>query len=396
MPPASTKDFSLIDPPEYGTLLSWWDSWPQARPELLDFWARGNFARRVLSRGTRKQAACLVRVRYIDELDAALKRLALLGIEVDFAWTGSVTAPGLVLAPQHVDYEDSGGWGYITAAGDEMADDRGNLDWCPALGVASLLPDTVTDWLAEEAAEFLSSGKLLVCPVDNIGLLTVPSQESEMNFGTVANSMSLLNTASLAKVIFELELPMLEGISVRDTYRFCQDHRDSLTRFQTALGKLLDEDAEMDDTRLSKVVAEIRDSVAELRLSHGSLSLRKQLTALGASISAFGITVGVQLGLAPAAATVGSVAAAIGIMGLWHRNIEAEAGLRAKPYYALWKLEGHGTTKPGWRSRPWSTKLDRIAATTPPLSENQPPPYHWLTEPTAGWDIPTGFMPQDM
>ena len=57
----------------------------------------------------------MVRAEYLDEVEAALKRLALLDLEIDFVWHGEVSGPQLVIVPQDVDYEGTGGWGYPLA-----------------------------------------------------------------------------------------------------------------------------------------------------------------------------------------------------------------------------------------------------------------------------------------
>lgn len=394
--PSPNKEKSVpVTPPNYETLSGWWDTWSQGRPELLDFWARGNFTRRLLDRKANRRAGCIVRVQYIDEMDLALRRLALLGIEVDFAWAGPVSPPELVMAPQHIAYEDAGGWGYSTCSGDEIDDGSGKWEWCPTFGFASLLPDTVTDWMATDAADFFKAGQMMVYPMENIGLRETPAQESDEHLGALGNSISISRTASLAKVLFELDLPVLEGMPLRDTYAFCEDNGDSLARLRVALAKLVGEGSStIDDEKLGTVVAEIRDAVAEFRLSDSSLSARKTLTALGASISTFGITVGLQLGLAAGTAAIGSVAAAMATLALWHRNIEAEGGLKTKPYYAIWKLQGNDRRKAQWRARtgPWSV-IDKMKSlhATPPVERL--PPYHWLTKPTPGWLMPTAFVP---
>lgn len=395
MPPPNKERLVPITPPHYETLANWWNTWPQGRPELLDFWARGNFTRRLLDRKVNWRSGCVVRVQYLDEMELALKRLVLLGIEVDFAWAGTISPPELVMAPQHIGYEDSGGWGYSTASGDEIDDGCGKWEWCPTIGYATLLPDTVTDWMATEAVEFFKSGQMMVCPMENIGLRENPTQESDDHFGSLGNCISISRTASLAKVLFELDLPVLEGLSLRDTYAFSEDNGDSLARLRNAITKLVGESASViDDDKLSIIVSEIQDSVAELRLSDRSLSARKTLTALGASISTFGITVGVQLGLAAGTAAVGSVAAAMATIALWHRNIEAEAGRKTNPYYAIWKLQCGDHKKPQWRARtgPWSI-INHVKTVnlSPPVEQLLP--YHWLTPPTPGWLMPTAFVP---
>lgn len=237
------KASSPMSPPDYSALLGWWDGWPEARPELLDFWARGNFTQRLLSRRERQRPACIVRAHYLDELEAALKRLALLDLDIDFAWSGVTSEPGLVMVPQDVSYEEAGGWGYMACAGDKFSENRSGKEWCPSLGYASLLPDTVTDWLAVQAKPFLESGRVMVCPIDNMGLNRTPGHLSEEHLQRIANSSSVVRSVAAIEAIFEFELPRLEGMTIQDTYRFCEDHKDSLVLFQVALAKLLSQTA---------------------------------------------------------------------------------------------------------------------------------------------------------
>jgi hypothetical protein len=64
-------------PPNYSDLVEWWERWPQARSEILDFWARGGYVGRLLSRREQKDYSITVAVKYIDEIEHALKRLIL-------------------------------------------------------------------------------------------------------------------------------------------------------------------------------------------------------------------------------------------------------------------------------------------------------------------------------
>jgi len=114
-----THALESITEPRYQTLTSWWDAWPEARPAHLDFWARGNYTRRLLYRARAARSSLLVRVAFLDELESAVKRLALLDNEVDFVWCGRTSGEQLVILPQDVDYEDSGGWGYAACSGGE-------------------------------------------------------------------------------------------------------------------------------------------------------------------------------------------------------------------------------------------------------------------------------------
>lgn len=375
-----------IVPPDYSTLLHWWDAWPEARPELLDFWARGNYTRRLLSRSKTNRSGCIVRVEYVDEMEAALKRLALLDIDIDFAWCGQTTQPQLVLVPQDMEYEDSGGWGYMACAGSLFSERRGGKRWCPSFGWASLLPDTVTDWLAEQARPYIQSGKIIVSPVSHIGLRRIPGDVPEEQLQKMSNSASIVREHAKIEALFDLELPYIEGMSLQDIHKFCEDHRDSLILFQNALAKLLQRSiGETPDTLSQELVSQIREGVAELRLSDRTIAARKGLTALSASIATFLVTVGITLGVGPGAAAVGSASIAWKIMDSWAKILETQGSMRKNPFYVIWTLQKGKGPKNKWHKLPFSEEFPLPSSQKPKVI----PPFHWLTPPTAGWLVPS-------
>jgi hypothetical protein len=378
----------FIPPPTYSMLVDWWDAWPEAKPAHLDFWARGNFIRRLLSRRGSQRAACIVRVEYLDEIEAALKRLALLDLEVDFAWHGGVSQPQLVIVPQDVDYEDTGGWGYIACAGDEIADRRGGKEWCPSLGWASLLPDTVVDWLATEAKEFIRSGNIIVAPIKHIGLGKQPGGESEEQLQRMSDNMSLMGERARIRALFNIELPFLDGMSIRDIKKFCDDYKDSLVLFQSALHKLIKQSPEhSEDTLAKELVAQIQQGVAELRLSDRTASARKTLANLGVALSTVLLTIGLKLGVSPGAVAIGVTGAAISTIAQYSQILESRGQMRKNPFYAIWALQKGKGPKNRFSQR------TTFGVSFPPelLKRKDIPPYHWLSPPTPGWDIPTAF-----
>jgi hypothetical protein len=377
-----------VTPPSYSTLLEWWNEWPEARPAHLDFWARGNFARRLLSRKHSQRSACIVRAEYLDEIDAALKRLALLDLEVDFVWNGEVSGPQLVIVPQDVDYEDTGGWGYSACAGSEIADRRGGKEWCPSMGWASLLPDSITDWLATEAMEFVRSGNLVVAPVDHVGLRKQPGGETEEQLQKISNSVSLMGERAGIKALFELELPFVDGMTIRDIKKFCDDYKDSLVLFQNALRDIIrSAPCQSEDKLVKELVQQARQGVAELRLSDRTVSARRVLAAVGASIGAVLVTVGLKLSASPGAAVVGSAGAAIATIGQYSQILEARGQMRKNPYYAIWALQRGKGPKNEFRHR----SSFGASATGKTAKASGVPPYHWLSPPTPGWGVPTAF-----
>jgi hypothetical protein len=296
-------------------------------------------------------------------MEAALKRLALLDIDIDFAWCGQTTQPQLVMVPQDVEYEDSGGWGYLAAAGSRFSECRGGKEWCPSIGRASLLPDTVTDWLVEEARPYLQSGKIIVSPVSHIGLRRIPGDVSEEQLQKMSNSASMVGERAKIKALFDLELPYIEGMSVQDIHRFCEDHRDPLILFQSALAKLLQRSiGETPDALSQELVSQIREGVAELRLSDRTIAARKGLTALGASIATFLVTVGIELGVGPGAAAVGSASIAWKIMDSWAKILETQGTMRKNPFYVIWTLQKSKGPKNKWHKLPFSREFPLLSS----------------------------------
>ena len=107
----------VIVPPNYSTLLHWWDAWPEARPELLDFWARGNYTRRLLSRSKTNRSGCIVRVEYVDEMEAALKKACFVRHWYWFClvWSDHTIATNIG-SPRYGIWRQWG-WGYMACAG---------------------------------------------------------------------------------------------------------------------------------------------------------------------------------------------------------------------------------------------------------------------------------------
>lgn len=379
-----------ILPPDYETLLSWWRAWPEARPELVDFWARGNFTRRFLSRRQQEKPTWVVKVEYIDDIEASLRQLALLGVNVDFIWTGEMSPPGMVITPQSIDYEDSGGWGYLAAAGDEIEDRRGDLEWCPSMGWASLFPTTVTDWMAEKGVEFIRDGSIFVAPSELVGMGKSPIAQPDEKYLEIGNSPAVIRDVALIKALAELELPRLDGLPIADVKKFLQDEQDSFVLFQSSLRKLLqDTDADSSESIKMELIQAIREGVAEVCLSDRTLKARKSLTVLGAAITTFCVTVGLNAGLSPGVAAIASGSGAMATLALWHQLLDAEGKLRQHPFYIAWALQG-GKSK---RMKKHPEKL-KLQGQITGKKQADIPPYHWLAPPTPGWGIPTAFVPR--
>jgi len=258
------------------------------------------------------------------------------------------------------------------------------------MGWASLLPDSVTDWLADKARPYVETGRIMVCPAAHIGLTPYPGGVGEENLQRMSNAASILRERAKLQTLFRLELPYLEGMSVADVYKFSEDHADSLLLLRSALSKLLTSsiDPGSSEALCSELVRAIDQGTAELRLSERSLRARRTLSALGAGIATFFVTLGIKLGVPPGNAAIGCTAAAIASINLFAQTLEAEGAMRKNPFWAIWSLQRGKRRRDSFRSQ-----TTYMAASAKRLRKKDIPPYHWLAPPTPGWAVPTAFVP---
>ena len=329
-----------------------------------------------------------MRVKYLDEIETVIKRMALLDIDIDFAWDGELSDPNLIFVPQDIDYEDSGGWGYTTCSGDSLTNAKSSKEWCPALGWGSFLPDTVTDWLYNEVNGFLKEGKIMIAPSKHIGLSKIPGEESENKLQRISNGISVMHTKAEIQALFSLELPYIDKMPIKDVYNFYSDNKDSLILFNSAIKKLLSNSTIDSKEELTfDLINEIKEKVAELRLSDKTLNLRKTLTAIGAAISTFLITFGFKIGLDPSATAIGGAGTAVATLSQISQMFESVGRIRKNPFYAIWKLQKGKCNKNIFRKPIWESPKFLV-------NKKNIPPYHWLTPPTGGWLIPTMRIPK--
>jgi hypothetical protein len=179
-------------------------------------------------------------------------------------------------------------------------------------------------------------------------------------------------------------------MSVADVYKFSEDHADSLLLFRSALSKLLTSsiDPGCSEALCSELVRAIDQGTAELRLSERSLRARRTLSALGACIATFFVTLGIKLGVPAGSAAIGCTAAAIASINLFAQTLEAEGAMRKNPFWAVWSLQRGKRRRDSFRSQ-----TTYMAASANRLRKKDIPPYHWLAPPMPGWAVPTAFVP---
>ncbi|MCX7009098.1 MAG: hypothetical protein NTY53_17930, partial [Kiritimatiellaeota bacterium] len=106
-----------VEEPSYSVVLEWMKG-TKGRRVSFDFWARGNYMRRLLRNRAKNVVPVLVRIEDPREMTWAYKRLALLDIPVEFVYAGKCTkAKVLHLCPSDITFDS--GWGYISALGSQ-------------------------------------------------------------------------------------------------------------------------------------------------------------------------------------------------------------------------------------------------------------------------------------
>jgi hypothetical protein len=171
-----------------------------------------------------------------------------------------MSPPVMNIAPLDIDYEGPGGWGYSVAAADEISDGRTSRKWAPALGWAQLVPESVTDLLAEQCPGLISSGKLFLAPAELIGLSKNMERGPSRRYENFASTATAFNIEQNLRIVEQLELPYLDGINVRDMVRFSEDYHLELTRFRELIKDLV-----VDQKDLSRCVREVNDAVREIQ-----------------------------------------------------------------------------------------------------------------------------------
>lgn len=363
--------------PNYSTLMKWWRIWPEARPELLDFWARGGYVQRNIWRQKNPKASLTIGVRYIDEIEFAIRRLALLGIEMDFLWIGDVSPPSLIIAPQDADYDGVGGWGYTTCAGSRFGDHRGEAEWVPAMAWAHRMPDNLTDWIFEQASDFFSTGQAFVAPAESVGLSKNIGDGVSRLYESFSNTTTVFDVKTKGQIITEIDIPKIDGLSIGDLHKFCEDYKPELDSFRTAIKELID----ANDGDVTTCVKKINDAVKQMESSNSHASMRKMIIASGGALAAF------NLGLASgvAAKAVGAGFVAHGALQWWCEKTIARREARAKPFWPIWKMK-KGKQRSQFREPQLSAGLGSLTMSPSPAGLS-----HWLAPPQAGWSIPSAI-----
>jgi hypothetical protein len=369
-----------VEEPSYEACLGWMKELADERAITLDFWSRGNFVRRMLCHRNAGVEPLLVPASSPDQMRWAFRRLALLGVPVEFVYTGPMSEPRWVKHWHPLDIPIDSGWGYIVFAGTVVKSPSDRL-WWPVLGFASLMPPSIPSWLAEEVPNSFLAGRVLVAPAELIGISPRGPMPEIDALAEVVRGVPTSQSADAATAILDLELPWIDGMSPGDFETLLADHEDELAEFHAAFRSLMaGNDGSLSSVRDAQ--ERFRSAVTELHQSRRLAQFRAVVAKCKGSLASFPIAMGVL-------AAAGSVyaqdpfagAAVIGAAGkalreLWTQaRTEAQAATRS-PLRLLFSL---GVEKARFQSRRQSVRFSPV----PLLQPTELTPCHWLCPPSG-------------
>ncbi|MEK6408904.1 MAG: hypothetical protein AABN34_18430 [Acidobacteriota bacterium] len=376
--------FQEVSQPSYEGVIDWMRSCAGGRNIAFDFWARGNYTRRLIYQRNQGVEPLLVRVSYLDEIRWAYRRLALLGLPVEFIYCGSVTKAGKVLHLSSIaeDMVWDSGWGYIATMWEKQG------IWAMLIGHARLMPETLLDWLVEETSEDFANGKVFVAPAELIGIHPQEVPEGFNKLAGLTRGVPMISNYEIAKAAMELDIPFLDKMSSLAFGKFLSDYEGELVHFQRAFKNLITARAKSED-KLKDCLDELKHEIAELTKAAKHQGIRNSVAKLGGILTTFTISYTVAVNTQPSSISrliggAGIAAATKALLDLYTQSTEREKNLVDNPYFILWKL---GVSRPSEvKTR---SKVDIVKA--PKLSPEQfdlRSAHHWLCPPTNG----VGFL----
>jgi len=371
-------------------LVAWWRDWHKpeggAESELLDFWGRGGFSSVAAAVRMKPHAAIAVDATSVGQIRNWARVLCPLFDTVIVKWKGEL-GTGLVLVPQHEDYEGAGGHGYAVTA-----DHTSNNEYAVSMSWANPIPREVTSFLAGEALALFSAGRLLVLPAPLVGCsqsavgwtdnllvegLLGGVVDVARNTGTDANPSQRVLDLSRVK------LPFIDNISMNDLATVLDDADRWTGPLRNQVMKVL-ASGDLNHERWASIAGleqEIQGACRELTEGLAAVVSGRDWRV-----------VHVDASIAAGSRGPAHVPARESITGLLQSV--ASGNRELAPWIPYWRLQDRG----GFLN--WTCPLDNQS--TPPdrgtmaqmaaMGVQKPAELHsWLYPGTPGWFFPTGF-----
>lgn len=387
---------------QFVSLLSWWKEWqgeagsPRPYSELFDFWGRGGFSRVAAAIRARPHAAIAVDALTIEDIRKWARILCPLFETVIVKWKGELGS-GMVITPIHEAYgegaNDFGGHGYSVASGSAIRDRE---DWCPALSWANPIPQEVTGFLASEALSLVKAGRLVVLPAPLVGCTQTAIGWTDnllvdSFLGGVVNvarrEEAAISPSGHQRIldITRVQIPFIDNVPLADLANVLDETEPWVGPLRGLLLRTMSNE-DLNYERWDRIAAleyDIQQACQELREHLHSLASNHRQQEWMIAQATGGISAGERGGTPPTHEP---------ITGL----LQSVSSIRRElspwiPYLRLQDYGGH---------LHWTCPLDNTS--TPPdavtlaglASGPKGPELHtWLYPGTAGWTIPTVFIP---
>lgn len=357
------------------------------KPISFDYWARGNYIKHVLYQRQSNQTPIHISVHNAEQLRWAYRRLALLGMPVNFVYCGPLSMPQKVLHLHPWDALLDAGWGFMGALGSKT--EINNREYFPIIGTSRLMPESILDCLIDEASSDFVRGRVFVAPADLIGLRKIPDDQKLLPVSDITDGVQIASNIKSSSALMDLELPYVDGMNPIEFQKFLKDHEGELARFQACFRKLFTSSSSSENY-LNEIISELRQEVADICHSQKYHKMRQLVSVLEGTFATIVVTLGAVSKAVPS--TIASLAgiAAAGVAGktlfdLWKQIIENKAIIEKQSYAILWRL---GVTKPSKVKCLPRTKVGNIFKKLP-KEDFKSMSFHWLCPPKPGILIPS-------
>jgi hypothetical protein len=281
--------------PSFRQYLDWANN-TETKALALDIWSRGNYLRYIMSRNTDESPTVIIPFRYIDELRNYYRRMALMDVPAHYVYIGESSSHNKYwcLHPAEDDtiFDGGAGWSIVMTKPIQL----GRRKWLSAFGSSKLMPEVFAEWLTSEASSDFARGYAFLSPAELIGIPSGFVEEGIEIAADVTGAVPLSAYMSETELIFNLDLPYIDGMDHATFSKIIQDNDYRLSRFRRAIGKLI---KGVDRKDLGDTIAELKDEVAQMQLSDSGLHLRQTISRFGglfttvaAGGSAFGASIG--------------------------------------------------------------------------------------------------------
>ncbi len=370
-----------VEAPSYAAVMDWMKA-TNGRHVTYDFWARGNYMRRLLYNRSNNIAPLLIQVENEKQMIWAYKRLALLGLPLEFVFAGQCNK-GAVFHLCPWDLNVDSGWGYIAALGSKA--NINGRDYFPIIGHAKLMPEEIIDLIVDDLSEEFVNGSVFIAPAELIGLKSKALRTEIQKYSLLTGGMPILKDDVDIKSIIEIGIPFIDKLSIPDFRKLINDYGDHLVDFRSIFHKFSNA-RNIGEEEGYQVLRSLQMEIERLLKSDIHIPFRNIISVLGGVLCFGAATIAAASGdtssvIAFAGAALGGINGACNIHQYLRERIQAkDKKIGASPYAMFWKL--------GLAKHDRAKTINRAFLGPPPKQSpsefNDNVDYHWLCPPTSG------------